>query len=664
MTQYPNVFSGIDLNGLSLKNRIVMSAINLNYTTDGSVTDQLLSFYEARAKGGVGMVIIGGCAINPLAASNMYVSLSKDQNIAGLKKLTEIVHGHGCAIGAQLYMAGAYAKSSAIGQTAVTSSAHVSKLTKEKARSLSADEIDGLIRDYVEAALRAKEAGFDMVEVLASAGYLLSQFLSPLVNKRSDQYGGSLENRMRLGLEIIKRLRIALGDSFCIGVRISGNTFLDGTENESVPFAQACSEAGANLINVTGGWHESRVPQISQEVPPGGFAYLAREIKLNTDLPICASNRINSPAIAQDILERGDADLVCMARPLIADPNLPRKAANRASKAIRSCIACNYCFDCNRNLLPVSCTVNPQAGREATKPPGQQTGARRVVVVGGGLAGCEAALTAAKRGHEVIVYEAGPELGGQPIWYHQAVDKHDFVNICRYYQHRLEALDIEVNTHSKADLKTIIDSNSDVVIVATGSTPKLPKITGLDKAYAVTAWEVLAKQKPVQGNVVVIGGGAVGLETAVYLAKQGTLSPEQLHFMMFYHAEAMDRVQQLLIQGSRRVVILEMLPKIGLGIGRSRRWIVIRQANLYGVNFFTSVDNIKIDNNLIDFDHDNQKKSINADTVVIATGVIPNNSLYNELIKAGIEAVTIGDAAGGASITEAIAQGYKAGLSV
>ena len=379
MENFPLLFEPITLNQLALKNRIVMPAMHLNYTPGGKVSDQLVAFYRERAAGGAGLIIVGGCVINDLSGGPVFISIKDDGDIEGLSRLAQAAHDQGAAIGAQLYMAGAYAHAMLIGTQPISSSPHTSGFTKDECRAMSLEEISQVQDDFAAAAKRGKQAGLDMVEILGSAGYLICQFLSPKINQREDHYGGSLDNRMRFGLETIAKVRAAVGPDFCVGIRIAGNDFVPGshTNEEAALFAKACEAAGVDLINVTGGWHETKVPQITQELPPGGFSYLAREVKWAVkSVPVAASNRMHTPELAEAVLARGDADLVCLGRPLLADPLWPAKAQAGQSQLIRRCVACN------QGLL----RRHPpdEAGGLSGEPPGRARGQGPRTGPGGG----------------------------------------------------------------------------------------------------------------------------------------------------------------------------------------------------------------------------------------------------------------------------------------
>lgn len=667
MSAYPILFSPIKINQMELRNRIVMPAIHLNYTPGGKVTDQLVAFYRDRAKGGAALMIVGGAVISPIAGGPVMVSIKDDSDIEGLSRLSQAAHDHGSAIGVQLYHAGAYAHRMLIGGEAVSSSAHTSAFTREEARALSLEEIPAVQDEFAAAALRAKEAGFDMVEILGSAGYLICQFLSPKINQRDDAYGGSLENRMRFGLEVVEKVRAAVGPDYCVGIRVAGNDFVPGshTNEESQLFAAACQEKGVDIINVTGGWHETKVPQLTPELPPAGLTYLARGIKNAVQVPVCASNRIGHPDLAEDVLARGDSDLICMCRPLLTDPELPNKTSAGKSALIRPCVSCNQgCFDAIIQLQPVGCMMNPRAGIEAKEPPAPAQAPVKLVVVGGGPAGCQAALTAAERGHKVVLMEAADCLGGQPAWYYEATEKPDFGLIGPYYSAALAEAGVEVRLNCLADAKMVTEEKPDAVVLATGSAQSLAPIPGAERSNVIDAWSVLQGKVRPLGRVVVIGGGAVGLETAIFVAKKGALTPEQTYFLDMYRAETPEVVDHLISTGSHQVTVLEMLPKVGQDIGRSTRWIVFGKIKRMGVTLRTKVKVLAIEADGVRLSDDNGESTLPADTVILATGAKANDALAAELKSQGIEVQVVGDAAGAGSVLKSVAQGFKIGASL
>ena len=667
MSDYPLLFSPLTINQMTLANRIVLPAMHLNYTPGGKVSDKLIAFYAERARGGAGLIIVGGCTISPDAGGPMMISIKDDEDIEGLKRLADEVHANGAKIGAQIYHAGAYAHRALIGGQAVSASAHTSAFTREEARELSLAEIDEVQNQFAKAARRAKAAGFDMVEILGSAGYLVCQFLSPKINQRGDRYGGDLRNRMRFGLETVAKVRGALGPELCLGIRIAGNDFVPGshTNIEAARFARACEEAGADMINVTGGWHETKIPQLSQEVPPGGLAYLARGVKRAVSCPVCASNRMNRPGQAEEVLARGDADLICLGRPFIADPEFGVKAGQGKAELIRPCIACNQgCFDAILQLQPVGCATNCRAGREHKPLPQPSAHKGPVAVIGGGPAGCEAALTAARRGAKVILLEASPRLGGQPAWYAFAVHKPDFAEIGRFYRHALAEAEVEVKLNTRADANLISSLQPRAVILATGAEPILPDLPGAKAEHVLEAWDVLKGKAKPRGRVLVVGGGAVGLETGLALARRGALTPEQVRFLALFGAESWETLSGLMADGSHKVTVLEMMPKVGKGVGRSTKWILFGLLKRFGVELVTKAKVTAILPGKVLAEVDGAEREFAADTVVLAAGARPKDSLGRELKERGFTVVPVGDAEVVGSVLDAVAAGWKAGARV
>ena len=667
MSEYPLLFSPLTVNQMTLANRIVLPAMHLNYTPGGKVSDQLVAFYTERAKGGAGLIIVGGCTISPTAGGPMLISIQEDDDVEGLKRLVDEVHTAGSKIGAQLYHAGAYAHRALIGQEAVSSSAHTSAFTREEARELSPEEIDQVQNQFAKAARRAKEAGFDMVELLGSAGYLICQFLSPKINRRGDRYGGDLRNRMRFGLETVAKVRQAVGPEFCLGIRIAGHDFVPGSHGntEAARFAAACEESGVDIINVTGGWHETRIPQLSQEVPPGGLAYLARGVKRAVSCPVCASNRLNHPAQAEEVLARGDADLACIARGFIADPEFAAKAERGRAELIRPCISCNQgCFDAILQLRPVGCALNFRAGNEHKPLPEPSADKGPVAVIGGGPAGCEAAFVAANRGAKVILLEAASCLGGQTTWYADAVHKRDFGAIGRYYIHALAEAGVDVRLGTKADADLISSLRPRAVILATGAEPVTPELPGVEAGHVLDAWYVLQGKARPKGNVLVVGGGAVGLETGLALARRGALTPEQVHYLALFEAESWDDLSGLIADGSHKVTVLEMLPKVGKGVGRSTKWILFALLKRFGVKLETKAKVTSILPGKVLAEVDGEEKEFAADTVIMAAGARPKNSLGRELKERGFTVLSVGDAEMVGNVLDAVAAGWKAGSRI
>lgn len=660
------LFQPIKIGSLELKNRISMPAIHHSFTPDGFVNDRLVKYYETRARGGAALIIVGGCTIDNLGIGPKMIGLHDDCYIDGLKKLTGAVKSAGASIAAQLYQAGRYTHSFLIGQQSIAPSPVASRLTREVPREMTREDIKTVIESFADASLRARKAGFDAVEIIASAGYLICQFLSPLTNQRTDEYGGSWENRCRFGIEVIKRVREKVGSDFTILVRLSGNDFMPGgnTNREAAMFAVELEKAGVDCFNVTGGWHESRVPQITGDLSRGVFAYLAAGVKAVVGVPVIASNRINDPQVAEQILFNGQADMVNMGRPLIADPDLPDKIVAGDTASIRRCLACNQgCMDMVFTLQDVHCAVNPMAGREHEITVKPSTSPRKVLVVGGGPAGMEAAVIAASRGHSVSLWEKSGRLGGQIHYAAKPTGKQEFLTLLDYYENQLRKKGVELRLNQEANADNIIGENADVVIVATGSRPAGAPFPVTAPEKVVSALDVLDGAYTGK-EVVVIGGGAVGCETAITLAGVGTLSAENLKFLMENEAESYETLQKLLNRGTKNVTIVELLKGIGRDIGISTRWVVMKDIKRLGVNVIDQSGVKEVNDRGVVIERDGQQSLIPADTVVLALGARPVNDLAKLLEEKVPELYLIGDAVRPRKVTDAIREGFDLALKI
>ncbi|MFZ5631980.1 MAG: FAD-dependent oxidoreductase [Bacillota bacterium] len=661
------LFKPIKIGSLEIKNRISMPAIHHSYTPDGFVNDRLVKYYETRARGGAGLIIVGGCSIDQLGTGPKMIGLHDDKYIEGLQRLTAAVKGAGAKIAAQLYQAGRYTHSSLTGQQPVAPSPVASRLTREVPREMTPEDIQAVIESFAGAALRARKAGFDAVEIIASAGYLICQFLSPLTNQRTDQYGGTWENRCRFGIEVVRRVKERAGRDFPVLVRLSGNDFMPGsnTNKEAAMFAVELEKAGADCFNVTGGWHETKVPQITGDLPRGGFAYLAWGVKSVVGVPVIASNRINDPRVAEQILKNGQADMVNIGRPLIADPEFPNKAASGDLGSIRKCLACNQgCMDMVFTMGEVHCIINPMAGREyeITVEPAAQP--RKVLVIGGGPAGLEAARTAASRGHSVTLWEKGPRLGGQIHYAARPTGKQEFLGLVDYYEHQLQAGGVKVLLNREATAGNVTGENADVVVLATGARPSAAPfpVTAGDKM--VSALDVLAGNAALGRNVVVIGGGAVGCETAITIAGTGTLSADNLKFLMENEAESYETLIRLLNRGTKNVTVVELLKGIGRDIGISTRWVVMKNIKRLGINVIDQARVKEVNDRGVVIEREGQESLIPADTVVLAVGARPVNELAGQLQGRVPELHIIGDAVSPRKLTEAIREGFEVGRKI
>ncbi len=668
------LFEPIQIRDMTVKNRLVMTAMHLNYTPSGEVNDQLIDFYAERVAGGVGLIVIGGCSIDVVGSMPGMIGGHDDKYLPGLKRFVEAMKkiDPTCMVCAQLYQAGRYAYSWLMGQQPISASAMPSSFNPETPRALGIGEIPEVQQRYADAALRFKKCGFDTVEIIGSAGYLISQFLSPATNKREDEYGGGFENRARFGVEVVQKTRAAVGDDYPLMMRVAGADLVPGghTNKES---AQACvlfEKAGVDCFNVTAGWHESKVPQITMSVPRGAFAHFAYGIKKQVSVPVIACNRINDPMLAEEVLRNGLSDMIGMARPLIADPNLPNKAKEGDFGLIRKCIACNQgCFDHVFSGDDINCLVNYRAGREGQykQLPKVET-PKNIIVIGGGPAGCETARIAAERGHKVILLEKADRLGGQIHLCAAPPGREDFIELARFHEAALKDLGVDVRLGAAATKEMIASLKPDEVIVAVGAEPIMPSFaesTDAENINIFLARDVLLGKARCYGDTVIIGGGAVGCETALHLTQQGVIRPELAAFLIESGAEQAERVKELLSEPVRKVYLVEMLPKIGQDIGKSTRWTMMKDLGRMHVDIRKKTKVLGLEAGGVRVEiSENESELIACENIVLAVGYKADSALPDALTDAGFHVTVIGDAKKPRMAIHAVAEGFKTGLSV
>jgi len=625
------------IGAMKLKNRVLMSAMVTNAAAeDGSLSPKVFRFYEERAKGGVAMIKIGACSVDTKGKTYpRQLMIHQDRLIPDLRRLIETVQAYDCKASIQLMHGGRLAPSRITGDMPVAPSSVPSRLTRETPRELTKVEIQGIQRAFAEAGRRAVDAGCDAIELLAGPGYLLSQFVSPATNKRTDEYGRSLENRIRFPVETIRMVREQVGSKIPILYRISVEEYIDGglTIKESkVVCERLWKEGGVDALDVEAGWHESQRPVVSREVPPGGYATLAGEIRGVVRVPVIAGVRICNLNVGAKVLNEGYADFVAIARPLLADPQLVRKAFEGRIEDVRPCISCSYCLNQLFEDKLVECAVNPVADHEDEYEIEVQPATERktVLVAGGGPAGLEACLHLAKRGHKVLLYEKEKQLGGQ--WNLASIPpyKAEVKSLLEYYEAQLKKLGVKV-VLGEVTPSLVREVNPDVLMVATGSVPVVLDIPRSPRIDITTVHEVLQVEAKVGNKVAIIGGGANGLEVADYLAAKG-----------------------------KKVTIVEMLDKVGLEMNRTERWQVRMRLDQNGVRIMTNAKAKRIEDHGVVVDTPSGESFVEADTVVFAVGLKPNRSLVEQLGQTEVpEIYAIGDCNRVGRLVEAIRDGFQ-----
>jgi len=662
------LFEPIIINRMVVKNRIFMPAMHMNMAGNYAVSDRLVDFYAERARGGAGMITVGYATVDALSGNPGNIGAHKDIYIPGLTRLATAIRDNGARSSVQLNHAGRYNHSMLTGgKQPVAPSAIASRLTRETPHELEISEIDEIVDSFAQAARRVKESGFDAVEILSGTGYLISEFLSPLTNKRTDRYGSDFNNRIRFGLEVIAAVRSTVGEEFPLLVRMNGNEFMKGGSSraELQDYALELAAAGVDALCINVGWHEAQVPQIVTEVPRGVFGYLARGIRDLVAIPVIASHRINDPDLAREMIADGYCDMVAVGRALIADPYFPEKARSRHEADIVHCVACGQgCFDNLFKMKAVECLCNPRAGYERIRATSRSDTPLNVAVIGGGAAGMSAAISAAERGHRVTLHESGDHLGGQLLLAGAPPGREEFLELAADLERQLELSGATVVLDSSIDDRFLSHDRPDALILATGGLPITPPIPGADLPHVVQAWDVLTGAVATGKRVVVIGGGAVGIESALLLAEKGTLSGEALKFLLVHGAESVEDLYELATHGSKEVTVIEMLGELGKNFGKSTRWGMMQDVERYGVKTRPLAKVVEITPDCVRIECEGAREDLPADSVVLAVGTRSNNSLREMVETSGIPFRIVGDAVQPAMVFDAIHQGFTAGREI
>ncbi|WGL62801.1 NADPH-dependent 2,4-dienoyl-CoA reductase [Pseudomonas sp. CW003PS] len=669
--RYPHLLAPLDLGFTTLKNRTLMGSMHTGLEEKPGGFERMAAYFAERARGGVGLMVTGG--IGPNEEGGVYSGAAKLSTLEEAEKhkiVTRAVHEAGGKICMQILHAGRYAYS----PKSVAPSAIQAPINPFKPRELDEEGIEKQIADFVNCAALAQQAGYDGVEVMGSEGYFINQFLVAHTNHRTDRWGGSYENRMRLPVEIVRRVREAVGPNFIIIYRLSMLDLVEGGSSwdEIVLLAKAIEKAGATIINTGIGWHEARIPTIATKVPRAAFTKVTAKLKGEVSIPLITTNRINTPEVAEQVLAEGDADMVSMARPFLADPEFVNKAAEGRADEINTCIGCNQaCLDHTFGGKLTSCLVNPRACHETELNYIPTTQVKKIAVVGAGPAGLAASTVAAERGHSVTLFDAASEIGGQFNVAKRVPGKEEFYETLRYFKRKLETTGVDVRLNTRVSVDDLVKGGFDEIILATGIVPRTPEIPGIEHAKVISYLDAILERKPVGQKVAVIGAGGIGFDVSEFITHQGKAT--SLDREAFWQEWGIDTalearggvagVQAQPHPAARQVFLLQRKKtKVGDGLGKTTGWIHRTGLKNKNVQMLNSVEYVKVDDAGLHIRiAGGEEQVLPVDTVIVCAGQDPLRELQQGLESAGQRVHLVGgaDVAAELDAKRAIDQGSR-----